>query len=133
MKDFDIVRAEAANADRTFKIGGETFSFKRSVSADLLAAYFDTSFSAVTTNADVLVAADALVLGWLEKGQETKWKKVRAATAADPLSIRDIQNIIEHMTETLAGRPTESPSDSSSTPSETGTTSTDGSHALAAA
>lgn len=123
MKDFDVIRAERVNADRSFRIGGITFTYKPSVSADLLADYFDATFSVEGTNADVVAKADALVLGWLEPGQEDAWRAVRSASAESPLSMRDIQEIITHMTEILAGRPTESASDSSSTSERTGTTS----------
>lgn len=124
--DFDTRRTTVREA--TFKIGGETFTYTPQTSADLIAAYFDASSTPSSTrNAAVLEAADNLICSMLAPGHDETWRKVRARRRAeeDPLTIREVQMVADRMLEVMTDRPTESSSDSGTTPTRSGTSSTD--------
>lgn len=134
--DFDIARHERGGSARAFKIAGTEFRFKPSVGAELLADYYDTLNTPIEDpafNRKVIAAADQLIVGWLEPGQDDTWAHVRRNDSPDPLTIRDLQDVIAHMTGVMTGRDREQPSGSSSTPSQPGTSSTATSPSTAAA
>lgn len=124
MHDFDIVRSERENVERVFKIGGEEFTFKPYMSADLAAAYFDSGTIEESGTSDILKAADALILSVLENGGPERWAKVRAVDAPWPLSVSDVQDVAAYLVRVTSGRPTVSPSSSSISRSTAGTSLT---------
>lgn len=121
MKDFDLIRLEKVNSDRTIKIGGEEFTFKAAVAAEDWAAWID---GGSTTQAEYLVEMDTFVLAALEPGQEDKWRAVRDPSADFPLSKDDIQEVIVHIVEVVVGRPIVRQSASPGGGSAAGTSST---------
>jgi hypothetical protein len=130
LKDFDVIRAERVNADRSFRLGGEEFKFRPSVAAGVRVAFEDEAAEATTSRA-VLAAIDKYILNLLEPGQEEKWAAVRDDSAEFPVSFKDLEDVYQHIEAVLTGRPTERPSDSGGRPSQTGTGSRDGSSSQA--
>lgn len=124
MKDFDVIRAERVNADRTFRLAGEDFTFRASVGADQLAQYEDAMVQVTASATDLLAAMDSYILACLEPGQDEKWRTARNGGAELPVSVGDMRAVIDHINEVITGRPTGKPSDSSTQPSTTGTEST---------
>ncbi len=123
MKDFDVIRLEKVNPDRTIKIGGETFEFKPIVAADDWAAWIDGT---ATTQEEYLGEMDKFILACLEPGQENKWAKVRDPRLKPvPLSKDDISDVVIHIIEVVVGRPTVPPSGSPGGESAGGTSSTE--------
>jgi hypothetical protein len=68
---------------------------------------------------------DATVLAILEPQYLDAWRRVRDPEVAHPLSLGDINELVEWLVPEVVGRPTGSPSDSSRSGGDTGTTSTD--------
>lgn len=124
MKDFDIIRAERINPDRSVKVGGQTLKFKPGIPAEMFAEWLD---GRPVNEKAALVEADKFVLACLEPGQEEKWREARSPDLEHPLSIQDIRDVIEHILEVVVNRPTVRPPDSSSTSAASGTTSTESS------
>jgi hypothetical protein len=123
VRDFDSepIRSDrVGNTEREFKIAGVPFRFKPAAPAHLLAAYFDA-----TTNTALLEAADALVLAFLEPESREQWERVRHTEQANPVTIRDVQDVVEHMIGVMAGRPTEPRGGSSPSRGKSGTSSTE--------
>lgn len=123
MKDFDAERK--IREDREFRIGGKTFRFKPSVQQEPVDLYYDSLGSAEGTNSELLTVMDNLVLAGLEPEYHETWREVRGADVPIPLMGDDIHKVIRYMFEVMLDRPIESPSDSTSTQSPTGTSSTD--------
>jgi hypothetical protein len=126
VKDFDVIRAERVNADRTFRLAGEEFTFRPTIGADRLAKYEDDMFDAATAAASVAIA-DGYILDLLEPGQEKKWQAARSRNGDEAISFTDMREVINHVHEVISGRPTERPSGSTGGPSASGTGSTGGS------
>lgn len=120
MKDFDIIRAEKLNADRTVKLGGEVLTFRPSVPADLLAEWWDSEHE---SEVEALAATDQFILQLLEPGQEDAWKRVRSPDQEIPVTNADLREFVLHVLAVMSGRPIERSSDSTGTRSATGTES----------
>ena len=122
MKDFDIIRAERENADRTFKIGGETFTFRPYVAPEHI-----IEMQMAITDDEYLTAVDRILPAHLlEEGQEDKWMRARKENP-QPLSIYDISQVINHIQAVVSGRPTVPSTGSLPTASPTGMILTGGS------
>lgn len=121
MKDFDLNLAAASEADRTFKIRGQEFTFGPRISANMLAKFEDARFDPDSTSVQVLAIADDLVCACLN-GQDKEWRKLRAESNP-ALSFRDILDVVEHILEVTSQRPTERSGDSGTTSSRPGTSS----------
>ena len=117
MKDFDIIRAEKLNADRTVKLGGEILTFRPSVPADVLAEWWDTTHE---SEVEALQATDAFILQLLEPGQEDAWRRVRSPQQEIPVTNSDLREFVLHVLAVMSGRPTERSSDFTGTRSATG-------------
>lgn len=126
MKDFDQVRHSVADRDRRFLIAGSEFEAKGSLPADLLAAYFDALSAERNVNVAVMTAADQLIEASLTSDdQVARWRELRSSDASDPLSIRDVQDVVAYLTEVATGRPTERSSGSGRGSGKTPTSSTE--------
>lgn len=124
MKNFDVAREERAKADRSFQIGGETFTRKIGVAPESIIPW--TQFvtgEAEPSELDMIALCDETVTALLEEGQEKNWQKVRDPKLKNPLTVQDITGVIMWMLGEIAGRPTGAPSDSSDGRASTGTTS----------
>lgn len=124
MKDFDARRKERAERDRGFTLGGETFVMKPGVRPEALAAY--ESIDVDASPEAKLGTMDGMILDFLEGDTaeiEARWKKVRAIED-NPITIQDMQAVIEWMIAEQTGRPTGQPSDSTDGPAATVTSLT---------
>lgn len=122
MKDFDAQRLAGAPAEdeRTFKVGGETLVFRASVPADPLALYFSALGKPYV---ELLPVTDALMEAMLAPGYEEAWRRARSAELEMPLSVENILDLVDEVLEVVVARPTVKPSDSSTSPEPTGTSS----------
>lgn len=117
-------RAEREQAQRTFTLGGETFTHRPTAEMETLADYYDmTSGRTNVDNHEAIAIIDRTVLAFLEPGQEEKWAKIRHSET-HPLSVGDCHGLIEALLAATTGRPTLRPTDSTGGPSTNGTTST---------
>jgi hypothetical protein len=124
-RTIEVARQERATRDRTFELGGETFTHKAGVEMETLADYYDmTTLREDVSNKEAISIIDATVLAFLEPGQEEKWHKVRH-DPLHPITHSDAHSLIEGLLRSLSGRPTSPPSDSTDGPEETSTNSTE--------
>lgn len=128
MKDFDVERAERAQVDRTFKLGGETFTRKATVRPEATEPW--EGVTAVSTQTETLAAIDATIRNMIEPGDKNeahaRWKKLRQREE-DAVSLGDLIELITWLVEEQTARPTEPQRNFSVVPDDTGTTSTEGS------
>lgn len=123
-KNFDVDRNERLQRERSFVLGGETFTYRPSVSPEALLAW-DQRHDKV--GQDFLDVVDETVLAFLEDGQKAKWEHVRRpadASNPNPVNINDIVEVIAYLFEEQVGRPTEQPSASTNGAVRTETPST---------
>lgn len=107
-RDFDVERTANGQPQPTFVVGGERFTVRRFVGAEVLGNFGRRD---VRHYGDTLDAYDEFVKACVEEGEAEKWDKVR--TEADPpLSVGSIEQIVFWVMEQAAGRPTEAPSSS---------------------
>jgi hypothetical protein len=133
MHDFDAARIEAWRErhaqDRTFRIGGEEFTYLVAVPPEALLPWL--SMNEEMGEAEALANVDLTVLNFLEPGQEEKWNRVRADRPAEgpPITQADLLALCKWLMGQQTGRPTGTSSGSStgSPTRESGTTSKDGS------
>lgn len=124
-RDIEERRKARAARDRSFELGGETFTYRPSVPMEAMAEYYDmASGQNIVSNADAINIIDSTVLAFLEPGQEEKWTKVRQ-DPENALSVWDCHELIEGLLETATGRPTLPPSVSTVGQKKSGTTSTE--------
>ena len=107
MIDLDAERDARVNPNRTFKIGGEEFTFKPGLAPEALTDYFRVHKEPDTPDAEVLRVLDQTVLKCLEAGQEDKWLKVRDPDLPYPITATDIYRVINVVIEGTTGRPFE--------------------------
>ena len=112
MKDFDEGRVAALNtpeADRTFVIGGETFTCRASVRPEVM--FEIAEMDADTPSPQVFAIIDRLVLNMIEpvNDAQNRWRALRERED-DPLTINDLNGLVSWLVEQQAGRPTEAPS-----------------------
>lgn len=135
MKNFDEVRKERQERERTFQIGGEAFTYRTDVTPEELMPWYRMSAGDDLLSQEEQVARwDETVLLFLEAGQKKRWEKVRSARGAEALTLFDLSELIEWLVSELAARPTTQRSGSSrgSGSAGTGTTSKAGSSSQAA-
>lgn len=129
MQDFDLIGAEnREHADRTFRIGGQEFTFRSYMHPSIL-----IELENAKSDEDWLKKADKfMVENILEPGQEKAWAAVRDIKAERAISVYEMASIIQHAVSVTSGRPTQPSSDSSPTPSRPGMSSTEKSPAAVA-
>lgn len=76
------------------------------------------------SESDWLAVIDQTVLAIIEPGYDETWKEVRNPDLAHPLSLGDLQELLEYLMEQVTQRPTGQPSDSSPPAGSTSTSST---------
>jgi len=104
MQNFDVERDARLEGERTFVIGGETFTYKPAVAPEALVAWAD--MNADTPEADAIRIMDETVVAFLEAGQEEKWATVRNPALSNPLTANDILGVIKWLVEEQTSRPT---------------------------
>lgn len=125
MKNFDTERKARSIPveERTFTLGGDTFIARDSVRPEAL-----TKWDGIDGNmeiGDVLEATDATIIALIEdtdNGHE-RYLALRARED-DPLTVPDLVAVGTWLVEVQTGRPTESPTGSTDSPSTPGTKST---------
>lgn len=121
MRDFDIDRAAREDNDRTFRIGGQEFTFRPYVHPNTMVR-FQASFG--QGDEHFLAELDKIIsTELLEPGQEEEWLKLRAEDHPKPPSAFDLVEVYNYVMGEATGRPTERSSDSTGTSSPTGTAS----------
>lgn len=121
MKDFDEARAQRNATDaeeRSFKLGGETFTIRAAVRPETLVAA-----SRVTTDSslvDDVAAFDELIKGFLEETDRERYEQLRLREV-DPVTFTDLMEIAQWAVEVNSARPTEQPSPSGLGREPTGT------------
>lgn len=127
MKDFDSEWAERrlarASEERTFVLGGETFTYRAEVSylvLERIGGIGDDSGNGVIRD------MEAAVIDMLEDGQEERFLAV-AQRKENPITLAELNDLCQWLTEVQVNRPTEAPSLSTDGRSSTGTDSTESS------
>lgn len=114
MKDFDTKRKERSDRDRSFKIGGETFVRRTGLRPEILLPW--EKIGDDTPASEVLETIDLLVTDFIESGDDAvaRYKALRERED-DPVTLEDLQELVEWLVAEQTGRPTGPPS--GSTPS----------------
>ncbi len=135
MKNFDEARAEREKRDRSFQIGGESFTYRPAVAPETILRWSQMTGGEIPdlTEQQALDIFDETVLAFLEPNQEEKWASIREPDVAHPLNVADLRELVAWLFEEQTGRPTGPPSDSSGGPATTETPSTGDSPSLAVA
>lgn len=136
MESFELARPDQPVVELTIR--GQEFRFSRKGNAMKYATWMDAPASVIThcpecqariqigsfrRALDVMEASLELIEAMLDPRDLERWQAVRDDDEY-PLTPEDLQKIVLQSLELIAGRPTERPSDSSSTESGTGTRST---------
>src|SRR5262245_2222585 len=116
MKDFDEELVE----DRTFKLAGETFTWKY-IRPETLFNLADDLQKQNGANDGGLSLLDAQVTIFLNEGDLDRWKSLRERDE-NPVTLGQLTTLVEWLVEAQSGRPTETPA-----PSVTGRGKTGGS------
>lgn len=126
-KDFDAERRErnalheAQLGDRSFTLGGETFTYRPIVSYTVLESLMNTDD---LEGVELVRALEQGMLDLLEDGQEEKFLKV-IHSKTDPWTFQDLNELVKWVTEAQSGRPTLAPLPSTGGDATTSTSSTD--------
>lgn len=108
VKDFDVERSANGKPAETFVVGGERFTIRQFVSAEVLA---DFGRREVKNFGDTMEAYDQFVKQCIEPGDAEKWDKVRKE-ADPPLTVGAVEQILWWVMDLVTGRPTEASSSS---------------------
>lgn len=107
-KDFDAERNLNGTPPETFTLGGEKFTVRQVVSANVLAVFGRRQ---VVHFGETLDAYDEFVKSCLVPEDAEKWDKVRRE-ADPPLTVGAIEKVLWWLMDVAAGRPTEASSSS---------------------
>jgi len=129
VRDFDKARQVRLDRDRTFQIGGETFSFRPAVAPEALLEYNSAITGDLTDlkENDWIRIYDDTIIAMLEDGQGDRWHHARRLDSDNPLNADDINAVLQWILEQVTGHPTGQPSDSSTSSDGNGTPSKDNS------
>lgn len=119
MKDFDEARAARISdpAERTFKLGGETFTIAPAVRPEALLPALDLNEA---QGAEVFAIHDQLITAYLDAEGVERYTRLRQRDE-DPITLEDQIDVIRWIQETATGRPTRQPGHSSESPGTSGT------------
>jgi hypothetical protein len=109
-KNFDTERALEQNGRKpvTFVVGGETFTLRDWVSAEVLA---DFGRRDVAHFGDTMEAYDAFMKACILEGDAKKWDKVRK-DADPPLTVGFVEKVLWWVMDQVSDRPTAASSSS---------------------
>lgn len=129
VRDFDAERQKRYERPRSFKIGGEVFTFHRGLRPEDFNALTDEYFKMTPeTPADEAVeVVDKTILGFLEaEADRERWHALRAREK-EAITGRDMREVLEMIFEEQTGVPTTLPEPSSNGDESTGESSTENS------
>lgn len=131
MKNFDEKRKIRADRDRSFTIGGESFVIKSGLRPEVMLPW--ESIGETTAASEVLVTIDQLVHEMIEPADDAhaRYDALRQRDE-DPVTLEDLQELIEWLIAEQTGRPTGQPSGSTPSAVTTPTGSTESSSSPAA-
>lgn len=127
MKDLDIERRErhaareAEMGERSFKLGGETFTYKAVTSYLVLERIMDVEN---LEGSQVVRAFETAIVDMLEEGQEEKMMGV-LHSMDDPFTLEDLNELCGWLSEVMVRRPTPASSPSTAGDAPIEITSTD--------
>lgn len=126
MKDFDAKRKARMDRDRSFKIGGEEFTMRAGLRPEVLIPW--EQLTEETSAAEVLQILDSIVLDFLEPyGDSHDRYRALRERVEEPITLQDLQELVEWLIAEQTGRPTGQPSSSTPSAVPPGTGSTEGS------
>lgn len=125
MKDFDELRANREQQDRTFRLSGREFRFRAATRPEETAELFDwlDGFAPPMPQIEATALCDRAIKALLEPDSAPLWDEVRSEDDP-PVTQTEILAIIAHILEVQTGRPILQLDGSGGTPSSTGTRST---------
>jgi hypothetical protein len=134
MKDFDALRSEREQRERTFKIAGREFRFRPAVPAEKYSLYLHLADQQSKANwpEESFEIMNGTILELLEPESRDAWNEVISNHLDHPISLLDMDQIIQHCVAVQTGRPTTPLSPSGTQGGSGSTTSTDASASAAA-
>lgn len=129
VRDFDAERQERFARPRTFKIGGEAFTFHRGLRPEDFNAIAGDYFGITPdTNQDEAIRiVDATIVGFLESEDDKgRWAELRKRET-EAITGRDMRQILEMIFEEQTGHPTTLPEPSVNGDESTGESLTESS------
>lgn len=123
MKDFDALRAEREQRERTFKIAGRDFSFRAALPAEQYSLYLELmdKMSEGRWPEGSFDTLNSTMLQLLDDGSHAAWDEVLASRNGNPVSFEDMADIIDYCVGVQTGRPTQPRSPSGRTDESGGT------------
>lgn len=127
MRDFDSDRRarhaqrEEELGDRTILVGGEQFTYRAFASYTVLG---EISGEREETADTMIQDLEQSLLKMLDPGQEERFLKA-IRSQEDPFTFADLVDLVQGVTELIAGRPTPASSPSTGGDAQTSTTSTE--------
>ena len=131
--NFDEERKAEIDAlgDRSFEVGGETFTRRATIRPETALSYA-ALFQGELTPEESLKASDNGIMALIESEGHERWLALRARED-DALDNKTINKVLTWLIAQASGRPTEAPSSSGNGRKRTGTKSTDESSSPVAA
>lgn len=111
MKDFDTERALRVERDRTFKLGGRTFTRKAGVKPEALTEYEDMPDD--VSAQDAVAIMDRTLLAFLIPEDHASFNEMRSEEAENEVTVDDLADLVRWLIAENTGRPTSKPSPSS--------------------
>lgn len=104
-------RALRVESDRTFKLGGRTFTRKAGVKPEAMTEYEDMPLD--VTAAEAVAVMDRTLLHFLVPGDHAKYREMRDEEAENEVTVDDLADLVRWLIAESTGRPTKQPSPSS--------------------
>jgi len=128
-RDFDEEREERNSKPATFKIGGETFSYKRGLRPETFDRYI-SQWAALTPgskDSEAIPACDLTIQNFLaDEETAERWRALRLREE-DAITVHDMIRVVQFLVREQTERPTEAPSGSGNGGARTGSESTESS------
>jgi hypothetical protein len=129
VRDFDEERQERISRPRSFKIGGEVFTFLRGLRPEdfneIASEYFGIDPN--TNQVEAIRIVDGTINGFLEsEDDQARWARLRARRE-DAVTGRDMRAVLEMIFEEQTGHPTKLPEPSGNGDESTGESLTESS------
>jgi len=127
VKDFDTLRSQREQRERTFKIAGREFQFRPALPAQTYSLYLELMDKMAEGHwpEGSFDTLNATMLALLEPDYRDVWAEAIGDGGANPVSFEDIAEIIDYCVSVQTGRPTKPPSVSTASGGNASTRSTD--------